>query len=128
MNRRQRRELNVILKAKDLLRYTWEITNNSRNFPKKVRFTMTNRIQDKVISLYENLLRANEYDLRIQDEKMLRLKMQKDALILCKELLFFVELSLESGYISTKSCKFWTKAILDVKYMTAAWVKKDKAR
>lgn len=46
----------------------------------------------------------------------------------CKELLFFIELSQEMGFISMKSCEYWSKLALEVKYMIAAWKKRDKAR
>ena len=32
------------------------------------------------------------------------------------------------GFISMKSCEYWSKLALEVKYMIAAWKKRDKAR
>ena len=45
---KQESELMVLVKAKDLIKYTFDITD-SRKFPKKARFTFVNRFQDKVI-------------------------------------------------------------------------------
>ena len=69
-------------KCRDLITYTLRITNNTKRFPKKVRFTITNRIQDKVISLYECLLEANEIFPRNEKEKYEREKLQRRVLTL----------------------------------------------
>lgn len=132
MNRRtvikEPNELAVFAKCRDLISYTLNITNNTKRFPKKVRFTITNRIQDKVISLYEYLLEANEIFPRNDQEKYKREQLQRHALTLCKELLFLIDLSFQQHFINAKSCEYWTKLVLNVKYMTAKWMKVDKER
>lgn len=121
-------ELLVITKAKDLVRHSFVLTSNSKRYPKKYRFTLVNRIQDKAMLIYECLLEANELNLSIPDEREKRLSFQSKALTYCKELLFLIELSLELQLLGADSCEFWTKMAFDVKYMTAAWYKKDKRR
>lgn len=126
--RRPEKKLNILSKAEDLVDYTFNATDNTKNFPKKVRFTVSNRIQEKALCIYEALLRANEYDLRIEEEKNKRNNLQKEVLITCKELLFLIELSFNRGYIGATSCEYWSKLVFDLKYMTAAWLKRDRAR
>ena len=104
------------------------IGNITERYPKKYRFTLVNRIQDKAVDIYEMTLEANELDLRQADEFRQRQRLQAKAMTYCKELLFFIELSQEMGFISMKSCNFWSKLVLDVKYMVAAWKKRDKTR
>ena len=82
----------------------------------------------KSVDIYEMTLEANELDLRQADEHRQRQRLQAKALTYCKELLFFIELSQEMGFISMKSCEYWSKLALEVKYMIAAWKKRDKAR
>ena len=121
-------EFAIITKAKDLVKHTFTITNSPERYPKKYRFTLVNRIQDKAVDIYEMTLEANELDLRQADEFRQRQRLQARAMTYCKELLFFIELSQEMGFISMKSCNFWSKLVLDVKYMVAAWKKRDKTR
>lgn len=121
-------ELNVITKAKDLVKHTYVITNSTTKYPKKYRYTLVNRIQNRVIDIYECLIEANELNINIAEEKQQRQKLQAKALTYCKELLFFIELSFEMQFISSGSCEYWGKMALDVKYMTSAWKKKDKQR
>ena len=132
MNRRrvnkQSNELAVFAKCRDLITYTLNITNNTKRFPKKVRFTITNRIQDQVIDLYESLLVANEIYPRNESERYEREKMQRKALTQCKVLLFLIDLSFQRKFINERSCEYWTKLVLNVKYMTAKWMKVDKQR
>ena len=122
--RKEPTEFNVIVKAKDLVKHTFTITNSTERYPKKYRFTLVNRIQDKAVDIYECVLEANELDLRDAQEYRQRQKLQAKALTYCKELLFFIELSQEMGFISMSSCEYWSKLALEVKYMTTAWKKR----
>ena len=84
--------------------------------------------QDKAVDIYECALEANELNLLDAQEFKERQRLQAKAMTYCKELLFFIELSHEQGFISTNSCEYWSKLALDVKYMLAAWKKRDRAR
>lgn len=59
---------------------------------------------------------------------MARFDLQTSALTGCKMLLIFLDIAKNHGQIDNRACEFWTKRVLDVKYMTAAWRKKDAAR
>lgn len=126
--RKEPSEFNVVVKAKDLVKHSFTVTNSTQKFPKKYRFTLVNRIQDKAVDIYEMTLEANELDLRQADEFRQRQRLQAKALTYCKELLFFIELSQEMGFISFDGCEYWSKLALEVKYMIAAWRKRDKTR
>lgn len=94
--------LHVLPVASKLIDYTLDLTDNTKHFPKKVRFTIVNRIQDHVLSIYEKLLAANEiYPIQNEEDKVRRLSLQRDALTACKMLLFFIELQ-RSVAISTQ--------------------------
>lgn len=121
--------LHVLPVASNLIDYTLNLTDNMKNFPKKTRFTIVNRIQDHTLSIYEKLLAANEiYPIRNEDDRVQRLALQRDALTACKMLLFFIELSKKRGYIDTGTFDHWTKITLDVKFMTAAWYKAEQTQ
>ena len=78
--RKEPTEFNVIVKAKDLVKHTFTITNSTERYPKKYRFTLVNRIQDKAVDVYECVLEANELDLRDAQEYRQRQKLQAKAL------------------------------------------------
>lgn len=119
--------LHVLPVASNLIDYTLDLTDNAKRFPKKVRFSVVNRIQDRVLSIRDNLVDANEiYPIRTERDRVDRLVFQRNALTDCKKLLFLIELSKKRGYIDRGTFERWTKLTLDVKFMAAAWYKAEQ--
>ena len=120
-------EFTLITKAKDLVKHTDMMTSDKR-YPKKYRFTLVNRLQEKTLDIFECIEEANELNLLDVDERRERLRLQRRALTLCKTVLFLIEVSHEKGLITADQCGAWVKCVLDVKNMTANWYRKDKSR
>lgn len=119
-------ELKVIIKAKELAKHTLLVTSNANRYPKKFRFSLVDKMQNKSMEIYEMLFEANRTDIR--DYKRDRLELQTKAITYCDELLFYIEMSHELKIISIKSVEHWSKMVSDVKHMTIAWRTKDKQR
>lgn len=121
-------ELTIIGKAKDLVNHTLTVTNNSKLFPKKVRFTICQRMQNISLQILHDILAANEIypDNRLKMEQ--RLDLQKEVLTNCKVFLSLLDIALEQGYVDIRRCEYWTGLTTDVKNMAAAWRKKDAER
>lgn len=119
--------LHILPVASNLVDYTLDLTDNTKHFPKKVRFSIVNRIQDRVLSIRDDIVDANEiFPIIDEQDKIDRLKLQRRALTGCKKLLYLIELSKKRGYIDTGTFDFWTKITLDVKFMAAAWYKAEQ--
>lgn len=118
----------VITKAKDLLEHSFNMTANTERFPKKYRFSIGTRIENISIEIYENLVRANEYNLTDPTEKAKRLQCQQQSIVLCKLLNTLIELAykIKSIKISSKSVEYWCGLVVEVKRMSAAWRNNDK--
>ena len=121
----QDKEMQVIIKAKELASYTLKITSNNNNFPKKFRFTLVDRMQRKSFDIYENLLEANRTRV---ESKYTRYDLQTKAIVSCEELLFYIEMSMIQNIITSKRAEYWSGLVSDVKHMTLAWRKRDKDR
>lgn len=119
-------ELRVILKAKDLAEHTLRITSNCNRYPKKYRFSLVDKMQNKSLEIYENLYEANRTD--IKNYRLERSELQTKAITKCDELLFYIELSMKLNIINVKSMEHWSKMVSDVKHMAIAWRTKDKER
>jgi hypothetical protein len=119
-------EFLIITKAKDLVKHTFAMTSEKR-YPKKYN-ALTNRLYDRTLEIFECISEANELELSDAREFMERQRLQKRALTLCKTVLFLIEVSHERGCISIESCQYWTKFVLDVKFMTAKWSKQERDR
>ncbi len=119
-------ELRVILKAKELAKHTLIITSNCNRYPKKYRFSLVDKMQNKALEIYEHLYEANRTDLRLYPKE--RSELQTKAITKCDELLFYIELSMELSIINNKSAEYWSKMVSDIKHMAIAWRTKDKER
>ena len=76
------KELQVIVKAKELAEHTIRKTSNCKNFPKKYRFTLVDKMQVKSLQIYEKLMEANSTKLA-DKEKRLELQTQAITLLIC---------------------------------------------
>ena len=50
----------VLVASKELAGYTLRITSNEKNFPKRYRFSVVGKIQDKALQIVDFLIMANE--------------------------------------------------------------------
>ena len=119
-------ELRVILKAKELAKHTLIITSNCNRYPKKYRFSLVDKMQNKALEIYEHLYEANRTDLRLYPKE--RSELQTKAITKCDELLFYIELSMELNIINNKSTEYWSKMVSDINHMAIAWRTKYKER
>lgn len=119
-------ELKVIFKAKDLCEHTLRITSNCNRYPKKYRFSLVDKMQNKALEIYEYLYEANRTDLRLYRRE--RSELQTKAITHCDELLFYIELSHKLNIININSVEYWSKMVTDIKRMAIAWRSKDKER
>lgn len=102
------------------------ITSNCNRYPKKFRFSLVDKMQNKSLEIYEYLFEANRTDIRAYKRE--RLELQTKAITHCDELLFYIELSNKLGIINIKSVDYWSKMVCDVKHMSIAWRTKDRER
>lgn len=123
-------EFLLLVKVKDLIEYTLEVTDNSKRFPKKYRFTFVNRMQNIVLDIYELINAANELNANNKDTLIERLKLQNEAITKCKTMLFLIDscLKKESIEVTHRQAEVWSKHVCNVKNMTINWHVKDKAK
>lgn len=121
-------ELTIVCKAKDHVNHTLTLTNNANLFPKKVRFTLCQRMQNLSIQILHDIIAANEIYPQTGGEAKRRLDLQKEVLTNCKVFLNFLDIALEQGYIDIRRCEYWTGLTTDIKNLAASWRKKDAER
>lgn len=57
-------ELRVIIKAKELAKHTLVLTSNCNRYPKKYRFSLVDKMQNKFLNIYTALFEANRTDIK----------------------------------------------------------------
>jgi len=113
-------------RAKDLYIHTMKITQNTNLFPKSVRFTFVQDLQTTAKSIIKGIHAANE--CMFATEYRRRLELIKAVLDDCNFFLLLLEICVELEYIDLRRCEHWSSLVLNVKYMCAAWRKKDTER
>lgn len=116
----------TLIKAMQLAEHTLRITSNCNRYPKKWRFSLVDKMQNKSLEIYEKIHEANRTDLR--DYKRERLELQTQAITYCDQLLFYIELSHKLNIINEKSMEYWSGMVNDVKKNAISWRDKDKKR
>ncbi len=127
-NERSPKEMGVITKSKDLIEHTFKKTANTKYFPKKYRFSLAAKIENLAIDIYENLVRANECNLKDAREHIRRLECQQNAIVSCKLLNSMIDLAskIKSTELTIKEVEYWSGLVIEVKRMAAAWRNNDK--
>lgn len=117
-------DLKVIVKAKELAVHSFRLTSNCNRYPKKFRHSLADRIQNRSMDIYETLMEANR--INNVTYKRERCEAITRAITFCDQLLFCIELSMNLDLISHSSADYWSKMVLDVKYMSIAWRSKER--
>ena len=113
-------------RAKELLIHTTTLTMNTNLFPKHTRFTYVHELQNTAKIILKNIHAANE--CMFITEYRRRIELIKLVLDDCNYMLQLIDICLELKFIDLRRCEHWSKLVLNVKYMCAAWRKKDSER
>lgn len=116
-------------KAADMWLYTSDACANEKVIPKKYRYTTGSAIMSCAETICTCIEGANLIDLR--EEPARRLAMQREAMRECvkleRKILRMTESRQYPG-VNPSKCATWSKAVMTVRYMCAAWHEKDKKR
>ena len=116
----------TVLKAQEVAEHTFRITSNCNRYPKKYRFSLVDKMQNKALEIYEYFYEANRTDFRRYRRE--RSELQTKGITRCDQLLFYIELSYKLNIINIQSMEYWSKMVSDLKYMAIAWRTKDQTR
>jgi hypothetical protein len=128
VSERSEGDLDVIIKAKQMAVYTVEVTNNTNYFAKRYRLTITDRIVNKSMEIFMLLYEANEIYPRNKKDFEERQRNQRRAMACCRTLVAMIDMSKTLFHLPDDKVKYWTKLVVEIRYMTAAWYKKELDR
>jgi len=134
VSRRTPGKFDVLVKAKELAIYTVRITQNEKHFPKKYRFTVVQKIQDKAIDILDMLTIANEmfpldkdgnFHKDIYDRRIIY---QREAVAACRSLMTMIDVAIELFDINVSGIEHWTALVIEVRNKANAWITSDAKR
>jgi hypothetical protein len=109
------KDFKLLIKAKELATHTFIITSNCNHYPKKYRFTLVDKMQNKALMIVNSIIEANQMESKRE--------LQRNVIMCCDELLFYIELSVQLGITSAIKIEYWSGLVSDIKFMTLAWMK-----
>jgi hypothetical protein len=121
-------KLCVIIKAEELCIYTIRITHNEKVFPKRYRFSITEKLQMQTIEILTLLTEANEMYPKTASEKEERLLLQKRACAKLRSLQTMIRISKDLFGLSMDKVKYWSQLATEVRNKTVAWYNADSER
>lgn len=127
-SKRREGDLKVLVKSFDLASYTLEVCSNENTFPKKYRWTLTNRILTTAIEINDLLHAANGVKVETAKDYEIRRGMMMKAYALTDALLTDIRLAHVRVGIEYKRLEYWSRLIFDVKTLTRQWIVSDHKR
>jgi len=126
--KRTESKLEVQTKAIELANYTITICSNEKNFPKRYRWCLTNKIVDTATEIMSDINTANSIYVSTKGDYELRREHQTKALAYTARLLGLMELAYVKFNIEGKRIKHWTQLVIDVRELIKKWRKSDGER
>ncbi|MEK7790239.1 MAG: diversity-generating retroelement protein Avd [Deltaproteobacteria bacterium] len=105
-------ELPIFVKWIDFLKW---LHFKSEKFPKKVRFTFSNRMNNLALDIIENLIEARYSRSKLRPLKQANLSLEK--------LRILFRIAYESKFISYDTYEFGVKKLNEVGRMLGGWIK-----
>ena len=122
-------DLTVITKANELVDYTLQICTNEKNFPKRYRWCVTNKIIDITDEICDLIVHANAVYVRPEDDSLSRrLSYQTMALELTEVLLNRIQRAYRRFDLESRRVEYWTGLIEEIQRLLRGWRKSDKER
>lgn len=125
---RKKGDLDAITKATDMVAHTLKITDNTNVFPKRHRFSITQKIQNKAIDVLTLTIEANEIFPTNAKELMERQLKQKQAAGACRSLLAIVNIANATFNIPNEKLRYWVSMIVGTRNNIISWQKSDAKR
>lgn len=125
-SRRGQGRLEVLTKALDLADYTITVCKNEKNFPKRDRWILTNRIVEAVLDIAENIRRGNTIRVEREEDFLRRREYQQKATESAEWALTLIDIAYRNLGIETARVEYWTGLVLEVERLISAWRKSDR--
>ena len=116
-------ELKVLTKANDLMAYTIKVCSNEKNFPKRYRWCITNRIIDTTAEITDLIIHANSIYAETEEDVQRRIVLIKNAMELTYVLLNQLQLAYQLFRVQPERIEFWTGEIKELQRLLRGWKK-----
>ena len=126
---RHKGRLEVHVKAQYLASYTIKILANDKTFPPEIDGELVKRIKDSAISIYAKAWSANKINASTNKvNREMRYRLQREAWMLCNELLAYIGIAKQVFHLREKRMKYWSWLIISTQALIQSWIDSDVER
>lgn len=125
---RRQGDFEVITAAEALVKYTIEITTNEKNFPKRYRWCLTNKIVENATSMFADLSSANNIKVSTKEDKALRRAYQVRALAEIGAMIALMQVAYDVFHVDADRAEYWTRLVKQEMSLIRNWRDSDDKR
>ena len=127
-SQRTESDLAVIIKARELAVYTIKIASNEKNFPKRYRWCITNKIIDSVIDINKYINKGNAIFVKGAEDFNIRRNMQVNAMAETYSLLAMMDIAYALFNVDSDRVDYWTGLVIELQRLIKKWRDSDYER
>ena len=116
----------AVCKADELCAYTVKICSNEKNFPKRYRWCLTNKIVDSAANVDRFASAANSIRVTDTVSHQIRRGYQLRSFAESKSLESMVRIAYNTFHIDDSRIEYWAQLIYDVQNLLYAWIKSEE--
>lgn len=126
---RHKGRLEVHVRGQYLASYTIKIMANKKVFPADVDDELIHRIKVCAIDIYTKTWTANKINAEANAvNREMRYRLQREAWILCSEMLACIGIAKQVFHLRNKRMKYWGGLIIHVQALIQSWIESDAKR
>lgn len=121
----------AVVKARHLATYTIQICANDKIFLPQYNLSLANGIIHDAKEAYTLAWKANKIRVEgklAEESGKLRLRLQKEAILSCKNLLPLIELAQKVYHLDKSREEYWARLTLETANILTGWHKSDAKR
>ena len=125
---RQEGKFEILPKVCEMCAYTINICKNEKNFPKRDRWILTQKIVNEALDVMTCIRRANAVRVIEREDYTYRRSQQVEALSHAEALMSLIDIAYTTLHIEAERVQYWVRLVLDVEEKLKGWRKSDRER
>ena len=126
--KRNENKLQAYVDTINVVRYTINMCENPKIFPKKCRWTICNKLLDNCLDAVVKIRRANKIVAKTSDQAKERLRLEKEVLQHFDALWGLMDIAYNAYNIPTHTIEVWSGLMLTADDRVSGWRKYDVER
>lgn len=128
VNKRAKGKFEVLIKARELAKYTIEITKNTKVFKPEYQTALTDDIIRTAKNVFIKCWTANNIRVNTKEQAEERNRLQYEADQDCNNLLALIDLAKVIYHLKSKRIKFWAEKTIVARTLIREWRTSDSKR